>query len=101
MTAYPKTRPVRDEAYRRLVAALPCVSCGAHGRSQAAHGPSLGRGIKASDMECFPLCADGPGRVGCHSRFDQYRLADRAERPSLAQRWAEQTRLQIKGETGP
>jgi len=97
MTAYPKTRPARDEAYRRLVAALPCVHCGVHGYSQAAHGPALGRGIKASDLDCVPLCCDRPLVVGCHTLFDRYLLADRAERPAVAQWWAAETRRQLEG----
>lgn len=68
----PKSRPVRSEAYRRLVASLPCIMCGKHGRSQAAHANS-GRGLgqKSPDLDLFPLCADGPGEHGCHSRFDR------------------------------
>ena len=92
----PKAAPVRDEAYRRLVAALPCIHCGIAGRSQAAHGPALGRGIKASDLETFPLCADAPGRTGCHTAFDQYVLFDAEERRKMAALWAEQTRRLLR-----
>jgi hypothetical protein len=68
----PKTKPVRSEAYRKLVASMPCVCCGIQGRSQAAHANS-GRGLgqKAPDTELFPLCADSPGSLGCHSHFDR------------------------------
>ena len=39
-----KDAPVRSEAYRRAVAALPCINCGIQGYSQAAHG-SAGKGM--------------------------------------------------------
>jgi hypothetical protein len=77
--AVPKEpQPVRDEAYRRLVASLPCFNCGIHGHSQCAH-PNTGKtkGRKLSDDRCFPLCADRVGVVGCHSRFDRYELTGR------------------------
>lgn len=89
----PKSAPVRDESYRRLVAALPCIHCGRPGRSQAAHGPALGKGMKASDDDLFPLCADEPGAIGCHTKFDQYVLFDAEQRREVAARWAAETRL--------
>ena len=71
----PKHEYVRDESYRRFVASLPCFVCARVGRSQAAHSnaESDGKGgsIKASDSALFPLCADEPGAVGCHTRHDQ------------------------------
>ena len=57
-----KSAPVRNEAYRRLVAAMPCVICGMVGYGQAAHGSAgKGMGIKASDLELSCLCTDRPG----------------------------------------
>lgn len=71
----PKTEYVRDESYRRYVASLPCFECGRVGRSQAAHsnqgGDGKGMSIKASDVNLFPLCADEPGALGCHTRHDR------------------------------
>jgi hypothetical protein len=71
----PKHEYVRDEGYRRFVASLPCFVCGRANRSQAAHSnaESDGKGgaIKASDLALFPLCADEPGAIGCHTRHDQ------------------------------
>ena len=88
----PKAAPQRDESYRRWVASLPCINCGQVGRSQAAHGPTLGRGIKADDRTCVPLCADSPGWQGCHTRVDQYREYPRAERAAKFARWQAQVR---------
>ena len=34
---YPKTKPHRDGKYLRLIASMPCFSCGIDGYSQAAH----------------------------------------------------------------
>jgi hypothetical protein len=45
----------RDEDYRRLVASVPCVVCGAP--SQACHrNEGKGMGIKASDAMLFACC---------------------------------------------
>lgn len=71
----PKTEYVRDESYRRFVASLPCFECGVASLSQAAHsnqgGAGKGMAIKASDAFLFPLCADQPLRLGCHSKHDR------------------------------
>jgi hypothetical protein len=90
-----KVRPVTHEPYRRLVAALPCIHCGAVGRSQAAHGPALGRGKKADDRTCVPLCADQPGAIGCHTKADQYQLFNRWERARQFAEWGAMTRALI------
>lgn len=90
--AVPKDAPTRDADYRRLVAALPCIACGAVGRSQAAH-PNTGKGMgmKADDRLCFPLCADAPGVVGCHTRFDQGAMFTKDERREIEPRWGRET----------
>jgi len=94
--AAPKQAVVRSEAYRRLVAALPCKVCGAHGYSQAAH-PNTGKGagIKTDDRLCFPLCCDRPGTRGCHSAFDQGGFVSKQVRRDLEIMWSEQTRVAI------
>lgn len=92
---FPKANPIRSEAYRRLVAALPCIFCGIDGHSQAAHPPPTGKGIKQSDLDCFPLCCARPGLIGCHANFDQYMLYSGDETRTMAQHWAEQTRQTI------
>lgn len=71
LKAAPKREPIRDEAYRRWVASLPCIQCGAEGRSQAAH-PNFGKGMsqKTDDTDCFPLCAPTVNWMGCHMAHD-------------------------------
>lgn len=92
-----KSAPVRSEAYRRLVAAMPCVICGMVGYGQAAHGSAgKGMGIKASDLELFCLCADRPGVRGCHSLLDQGALFTKAVRRELEPVWAADTRRKIQ-----
>ena len=88
---FPKSAPVRDKKYLRAVASLPCIKCGIEGYSQAAHGPTLGRGIKASDRDAFPLCCTRPGVIGCHAEFDQYRGYTTHTRRMSAEFWAEKT----------
>ncbi len=94
--AMPKDDAIRSEPYRRLVAALPCASCGVQGFSQAAHPPPTGKGIKESDLDCFPLCCTRPGIPGCHVEFDQYRLVPREKMRAKAAKWARETLAKIK-----
>ncbi|RYF59453.1 MAG: hypothetical protein EOO27_09190 [Comamonadaceae bacterium] len=89
----PKDVPVRSEAYRRLVAALPCMNCRIVGYSQAAHpNTGKGQGTKTDDRLCFPLCTDRPGTRGCHSMFDQGAMFSREGRRLIEQAWGADTR---------
>ena len=97
----PKDAPVRSEAYRRAVASLPCAICGVPGYSQCAHSNSgKGAGIKASDLDSFPLCtvhpvADGRLVQGCHERFDQGALFSKLVRRDLEPVWIADTQRKI------
>lgn len=91
-----KAKPWRSEAYRRAVASLPCVICGVHGYSQAAHGSEgKGMGIKACDTTLFPACASRPGVLGCHHKLDQGALFTKAVRRELEPVWAADTQRRI------
>ncbi len=94
---FPKESPVRSEPYRRLVATLPCMSCGVHGYSQAAHPPPTGKGIKEDDRKCFPLCCTRYGNRGCHVEYDQYRLIPQERMRDVAEAWGQRTREYIIG----
>lgn len=92
----PKEAPVRSEAYRRLVAQLPCKYCGIAGYSQCAHANTgKGAGIKASDLDSFPLCACRPGQRGCHSLFDSGALFSKANRRTYEIRWIAETQATL------
>ena len=92
-----KAAPVRNEAYRRAVASLPCVMCGIAGYSQAAHGSEgKGMGIKASDLTLFPACAPRPGIAGCHAELDQGAKFSKAVRRELEPVWAADTRRKVQ-----
>lgn len=93
-------KPVRDETYRRLVAALPCFECRIENFSQAAHPNSdKAKGRKQSDLSCFPMCATRPGIPGCHFRYDQGQLIERGARAAYEERAKEWTQLQIRAMT--
>ena len=97
-TALKKDAPARSEAYRRIVAAMPCANCGIAGYSQHAHAnEGKGMGIKTDDRAGFPLCAPRPGIEGCHARFDQYRLlpGGRDAHAAAGEEWAARTRAAI------
>lgn len=94
-----KDNPLRSEAYRRLVAAMPCAYCRREKHSQHAHtnGAQKGKGIKNDDRDAMPLCADDYGLPGCHTRFDRYALfPDREEHRRMGAQWAAETRAQIE-----
>jgi len=93
-----KEEPLRSEAYRRLVAAMPCAHCHKPRHSQHAHeNECKGKAQKLDDRRAMPLCADEPGREGCHTKFDQYRLLPGGRRGHVAMGnyWAAQTRAAI------
>lgn len=96
----PKENAVRSEEYRRLVAAMACKHCGIVGYSQAAH-PNTNKGgaLKTDDRLCFALCTVHPvgsGFVrGCHEKFDQGALYDKATRRAIEPAWGADTRRYI------
>ena len=68
--SYLKQPRYKNESYRRFVASHACFNCGIEGYSQCAHRNGGGMGTKHSDLECFPLCANRPGHMGCHTMHD-------------------------------
>ncbi len=96
-TAAPVTKEVivRDEAYRRLVAAMPCAHCGIHRASQAAHeNDGKGKGMKVCDLRTFPLCTVSGN--DCHGLFDSYKLfTGRAAHIAAGKRWTRETATAI------
>ena len=91
-----KAAPVRNEAYRRAVASLPCAICGLYGYSQAAHANTgKGMGTKACDMTCFPACGPRVGSQGCHAALDQGAMFSKAVRRELEPAWAADTRRKL------
>lgn len=98
-SAIEKENPLRSEAYRRLVAAMPCAHCGKGSRSQHAHENFMkGKCLKLDDRRGMPLCCDEPGLEGCHMKFDSYRLLPGGREAHIEQGriWAAQTRAQIQ-----
>jgi hypothetical protein len=92
----PKDTPVRSEAYRRYVAALPCWLCGVHGHSQAAHGDEgKGMALKSSDLTCFPLCEPNNGLCGCHYTVGSTGTLTRSERRALETKAAMDTQAAL------
>lgn len=94
----PKEKLVRSEAYRRLVASLPCDRCGIHGLSQAAHADQgKGMAIKSSDLTCIPLCGphDGDGLPGCHYLIGSHGLLMKERRREYEAEAGERTRIKL------
>lgn len=91
---------LRDESYRRRVAALPCANCGLIGHSQCAHANSAefgkGMGIKSTDEACFPLCGPSEGLPGCHQLWDQGGLWPKEEAREKEREWIRWTKEQLE-----
>ena len=96
VSAQPKTEVMRSEAYRRLVAALPCKHCGIEGYSQAAHLPPDGKGVKQDDRLIFALCCTRVGITGCHEDYDRYRIYDHEAAIRVGNAWAMDTMRAIE-----
>lgn len=80
---YPKHQYVRNQNLLKLVAALPCQSCGIDNGVQAAHsnwGGGKGRGIKANDNLVAALC------LKCHYKIDQGAHLSKDERKEMWQK---------------
>ena len=86
-----KSRPLRSEKHRRLVASMPCGLCGAEPPSQAAHS-NYGKGlsIKACDSQVFPLC------LKCHFQLDQSGQIPREKRRKRERELVDRTRHQLQ-----
>ena len=91
-----KDSPVRSQQYLRAVASLPCIACGIHGYSQAAHLPPEAKGMKQSDLLAFPLCCVRVGVPGCHQDYDQYRMFTKDAAMTVGRAWAADTQRRIK-----
>lgn len=93
VTPIPKGNARRSPAYLRWVATLACAHCGRAGPSQAAHADEgKGMSIKAPDDTAMPLCADAPGRRGCHSLIGTDGMFNRVTRRALEQTYGARTR---------
>lgn len=100
LQAVHKHPTIQHEGYRRLVAALRCIHCLRWGHSQCAHantGKAAGKKLM-DDRLTFPLCASGPGWVGCHDLFDQGALFLKLDRRAIEPVWCAQTRADIRDE---
>lgn len=83
----PKDAPLRSEAYRRWIAAQPCILCGVVGRTNACH-TNVGKGmaLKASDTMLFPACGPSGLNPGCHWKIDNSQDMTKDERRTLEAR---------------
>lgn len=97
VTSFPKERPVRSEAYRRLVSRLPCIVCGIEGYTQACHGDmDKGMGMKTSDLTCWPGCGPHDGLPGCHYTIGSTGTLTREERRAAEKQFAQQTQEKLR-----
>lgn len=53
---FQKQKPDRDNKYLSWIRSLPCLICRLPAPSQSHHSSTGGKGTKASDYTCLPLC---------------------------------------------
>ena len=58
-------------------------------------------GIKTSDLDTYPLCADGPGRRGCHSVIGGSGVFTKDQRRALEQTYVQRTRAALTKQEEP
>lgn len=63
-----KVPKIKNRKHRMWVASQECAACGIWNLSQAAHYKEKTGTAGAGDDRVLPLCADSPGRLGCHSK---------------------------------
>ena len=54
--------------------------------------------LKACDLQTYPLCADSPGRHGCHWIIGSTGMFTREQRRELERKYIEQTREKMGAE---
>ena len=57
-----------------------------------------GMSLKACDLQTYPLCADSPGRHGCHWIIGSTGMFTREQRRELERKYIEQTREKMGAE---
>jgi hypothetical protein len=91
---FPKEHRTRSPAYRRAVASLACIFCGAEGYSNAAHGNrGKGLGLKTCDLTLFPAC--NAGAKDCHGKWDAYKFGGKEMQAECEPKLAAQTQAQL------
>ena len=92
----PKENALQHEGYMAIVRRMPCAHCGRQGPSQFAHADEgKGLAIKTDCRRGWPGCADGPGRIGCHTLLGSTGTFTRDQRRHLEESHGAKTRAQI------
>lgn len=91
-----KNKPVRSEAYRRLVASLACCHCKLEGYSQCAHeDQNKGAATKTDDRRSYPACGPHHHEPGCHHLVGTARIYPKEKRRELEAKWVLETQREI------
>ena len=93
----PKRDYLQHDGYMNIVRRMACAHCGRAGPSQFCHSDE-GKGgmLKTDCRRGWPGCADGPGRVGCHTLIGSTGAFTRDQRRHLEATYAKVTREAIR-----
>lgn len=92
----PKLAYVQHEGYMNIVRRMACAHCGRAAPSQFCHSDE-GKGamLKTDCRDGWPGCADGPGRIGCHTLIGSTGAFTRDQRRHLEASYAKATRAAV------
>lgn len=96
VTPVPKLNYLQHQGYMDTVRRMACAHCGRRGPSQFCHSDeNKGMGYRTDCRNGWPGCADGPGRVGCHTMVGSTGMFTRDQRRALERHLAAKTRAAI------
>lgn len=93
----PKENALQHQKYMDVVRRMACMHCGRAAPSQFCHADEgKGLAIKSDCRLGWPGCADGPGRVGCHSLIGSTGNLKREHKRLLEANYGRATRALVR-----
>ncbi|MDP3139811.1 MAG: hypothetical protein Q8N17_26175 [Burkholderiaceae bacterium] len=92
----PKQSAQQHKGYMDIVRRMACAHCGRHAPSQFCHSDEgKGERYRTDCRRGWPGCADGPGRVGCHTLIGSTGTFKREHKRALEDKLARKTRREV------
>lgn len=92
----PKENALQHKGYMDVVRRMACMHCGRAAPSQFCHADEgKGERIKTDCRRGWPGCADGPGRLGCHSLIGSTGSLKREHKRLLEANYGRATRADV------
>lgn len=93
----PKENALQHKGYMDTVRRMACAHCGRAAPSQFCHADEgKGLAIKSDCRLGWPGCADGPGRIGCHTLIGSTGAMKREHKRTLEANHGRATRAAVR-----